>query len=100
MTTISETYSSKIWDSSIVRVSPPGPHQVDQEVGEIEEDGHLAQGGHQVEGEEEDRGEAERLEGADGRHEYDVAGHRQGQQDLQYREFYYFLPEDFNIYFC
>ena len=95
---MSATYSSEIWDSSVIRVSSPGPHEVDQEVGQIEEDGDLAQGSHQIEGEEEDSGEAQRLEGADGRHEYDVARHGQGQQDLQYKGFYYFLPEDFNIF--
>ena len=56
-------------------------------MGEIEEDTHLAQGGHQVEGEEEDGGEAERLQEADGRHKYHVAGNRQEKQDLEWKVF-------------
>ena len=87
------TYSSQIWDGGIVRVSPLGPHHVDEEVGEIEEDGHLRHGRRQVEGEEEGRGDAEGLQRADGRHEYDVARHCQAHQDLQCQELEYFRRE-------
>ena len=79
----SSTYRSKIRNGCIVGVRAPGPHQVDEDVGEKEEDGHLADSGHQVEAEEEDSGEAERREEADCRHEYDVARHGETNQDLQ-----------------
>ena len=87
----SVTYSSKIWDGRIVGVRPTGPEHVDEDVGEIEQDGHLAHGRRQVEGEEEEGRDAERLQGADGRHEYDVARYSQTHQDLKCQEFYYFL---------
>ena len=81
------TYRSQIRYGCIVWICSPGPHQVDEDVREIEEEGHLAHSGRQVEAEEEDGGEAESLEKADCRYEYDVTWHCQADQDLQWDQF-------------
>merc|ERR1719431_1744621 len=72
---------SKVRDGRVVGVGAAGPHAVDDDLAEVEQDRHLTHPGEKVEEEEERGGDPAGLQQAEDQHEEDVAGDEEEEED-------------------